>query len=62
MDTFFTQGIVHSKNALDEIEIIEHIDNNHVTARYKGKLYSAISNPFSGYYYVDDIDGEIKGV
>ena len=54
-----TEGIVHSLRDLAMVEIIEHTDNNHCLARYDGKLCTAIFNPFSGYYYVDDIYGVI---
>ena len=55
-----TEGIVHSLRDLAMVEIIEHTDNNHCLARYDGKLCTAICNPFSGYYYVDDIYGVIE--
>ena len=55
-----TEGIVHSLRDLAMVEIVEHKDNNHCQARYDGKLCTAIFNPFSGYYYVDDIYGVIE--
>ena len=55
-----TEGIVHSLRDLAMVEIIEHTDNNHCLARYDGKLCTAFFNPFSGYYYVDDIYGVIE--
>lgn len=55
-----TEGIVHSLRDLAMVEIVEHTDNNHCLARYDGKLCTAIFNPFSGYYYVDDIYGVIE--
>lgn len=55
-----TEAIVHSLRDLAMVEIIEHTDNNHCLARYDGKLCTAIFNPFSGYYYVDDIYGVIE--
>lgn len=55
-----TEGIVHSLRDLAMVEIIENTDNNHCLARYDGKLCTAIFNPFSGYYYVDDIYGVIE--
>ena len=55
-----TEGFVHSLRDLAMVEIIEHTDNNHCLARYDGKLCTAIFNPFSGYYYVDDIYGVIE--
>lgn len=57
------QAMVHSLKALDEVTIIsENYENgvNEVVAEYNGKRYTAIFNPFSGYYYVDDLYGEIK--
>ena len=53
-------AMVHSLKGLAEVEIVEHKDNNHCLARYIGKLCTAIFNPFSGYYYVDDIFGVIE--
>ena len=55
-----TEGIVHSLRDLAMVEIVEHTDNNHCLARYDGKLCTEIFNPFSGYYYVDDIYGVIE--
>lgn len=54
------EAMVHSLNSLAEVEIVEHKDNNHCLARYNGKLCTAIFNPYSGYYYVDDIFGVIE--
>ena len=54
------EAIVHSLRDLAMVEIVEHTDNNHCLARYDGKLCTAIFNPFSGYYYVDDIYGVIE--
>ena len=53
-------AMVHSLYSLAEVEIVEHKDNNHCLAQYNGKLCTAIFNPFSGYYYVDDIFGVIE--
>lgn len=55
-----TEAIVHSLRDVAIVEIVEHTDNNHCLARYDGKLCTAIFNPFSGYYYVDDIYGVIE--
>lgn len=57
------QAMVHSLNALDEVTIIsENYENgmNKVIAEYNGKRCTAIFNPFSGYYYVDDVYGVIE--
>ena len=53
-------AMVHSLKGLAEMEIVEHKDNNHCLARYNGMLCTAIFNPFSGYYYVDDIFAVIE--
>ena len=55
-----TEAIVHSLRDLAMVEIVEHTDNNNCLARYDSKLCTAIFNPFSGYYYVDDIYGVIE--
>ena len=47
-------------NILGEAEILEHIDNNNVTAEYNGVKCRAIFNPFAGLYFVDDIYGRIE--
>ena len=57
------QADIHSLNGeLDVAQIIQHKDLNHCIAVYKGHLYKAIYNPFSGYYYVDDLYGEIPQI
>ena len=59
-----TKAYVHSLK-VDEVHhmaavtIVEHKDNNHVIAEYRGNLYTAIYNPFVGAYFVDDIYGYI---
>ena len=55
-----TVGMIHSKNAIDSIVIVEHIDNNHCVALYNGHLYTAVYNVFTGLYYVDDKYGLIS--
>ena len=57
---FKIKAMVHSKEALDEVTILEVRDNNNVVAEYQCKKCTAIFNPFSGYYYVDDIYGVIS--
>lgn len=54
------KAMVHSLNSLAEVTIISEKDNNHVIAEYNGQKCTAVNNPFSGYYYVDDIYGVIK--
>lgn len=55
-------AMVHSLQATDKVAILEHKDNNHVIAQYKGKRYTAVFNPFVGLYYVDDIYGNLDEV
>ena len=43
----------------DTIEIIEEKGFNNVVARYKGKFYTAIFNPFSMAFYLDDLYGHL---
>ena len=54
------QAIIHSLNGnTDNAIILSHKDNNHCFAEYKGEVCTAIWNPFSGYYYIDDINGKV---
>jgi len=43
----------------DTVTILEHKDNNNVTAMYKGKKYRAVFNAFVCCYYLDDLYGLI---
>lgn len=53
-----TEAVIHSLHGgVDTVTILSHADNNHCLAEYKGKICTAIWNPFNGYYYVDDIYG-----
>jgi hypothetical protein len=49
----------HDTDNTDTVTILEHKDNNNVTARYKRKKYRAVFNPFVCCYYVDDLYGLI---
>jgi hypothetical protein len=62
MSVFKTKAMVHSLNDLDEVTIISEDGPNNVVAEYKGKRCTAIFNPFSGFYYVDDVYGVISGL
>lgn len=56
-----TKAHIHSlEGKLDDVEIIEKRDGNEYVASYKGKLCTAIFNPFVCRYYVDDIYGLIN--
>ena len=54
---FKTNAMVHSLKAQDEVAILHENGCNDVIAEYKGKRCTAIFNPFSGLYYVDDVYG-----
>lgn len=55
-----TQAVIHSLHGkLDTAIILSHEDNNHCLAEYRGEICTAVWNPFSGYYYVDDIYGKV---
>lgn len=55
-----TQAVIHSLHGkLDTAIILSHVANNHCLAEYKGEICSAVWNPFSGYYYIDDIYGKM---
>lgn len=48
---------IHDRNVLGEAEIIKKIGNNQYLATYNGVRCTAIFNPFTGRYYVDDVFG-----
>ena len=54
------RAMIHSKNEMDEVYMIEENGPNHVIAEYNGKRYTAIFNIFNGLYYVDDLYGRIE--
>lgn len=51
--------MIHSLKETKEVEIVQHLNANHVIAAFEGRHFTAIDNPFSGLVYVDDIYGEI---
>lgn len=59
MEKRTVRAMVHSLQALAEVTIISKKDNNHVIAEYNGKRCTAVDNPYSGLFYVDDIYGVI---
>ena len=48
-------AMIHSLGAQDEAVILHEKRNNDVIVEYKGIRCSAIFNPFTGMYYVDDL-------
>jgi len=57
---FKTKAMVHSLKAQDEVTILHENGLNDVIAEYKGKRCTAIFNPFSCLYYVDDKYGILR--
>lgn len=55
-------AMIYSLNSTDLAKIILKAGDNEYIAEYKGKHCTAIYNPFSGYYYIDDVYGVIKNV
>lgn len=54
---FKVRAMIHSMNKQDEALILHEKGANDVVAEYKGIRCTAIYNPFSGLFYVDDIFG-----
>lgn len=48
------KAMVHSLDAFAKVEILKEVNNNEVYARYQNLICTAIFNPFTGCYYVDD--------
>lgn len=58
--SFKTQAMVHSINAVKEVEIIEKRGDNDYLAKVDNVVCTAIFNPFVGLYYVDDVYGVVR--
>jgi hypothetical protein len=50
----------NDRHVLGEAEIIKSIGDNLYLAEYNGIKCTAIFNPFTGYYYVDDVHGVVE--
>lgn len=57
---FTTKALIHSLGETRKELIVLHEDNNHCQAVYNHQLCTAIYNPFTGLYYVDDKYGVIE--
>lgn len=57
---FETRAMVHSLNGMAKVTIIHFNNNNSVVAQYKGNYYSAVFNPYTWMFYVDDVYGNIQ--
>lgn len=53
------EAMVNSLKAKDKVRLIVHRSNNDVVCEYGGKLCTAVYNPFTFCYYVDDVYGVI---
>lgn len=51
------KAMIHSQNDIRECEIVEKVGDNQYIAEYRGIRCTAIFNPFTGLYYVDDVYG-----
>ena len=51
---------VHDRHVLGEAEIIQQIGDNLYLAEVNGVRCTAIINPFTGRYFVDDVYGVQK--
>ena len=51
------KAMIHSQNDIRECEIVDKVEDNQYIAEYRGTRCTAIFNPFTGLYYVDDIYG-----
>ena len=47
----------HDRHVLGDAEIIQCIGDNHYLAEVNGVRCTAIFNPFTGTYYIDDVYG-----
>ena len=57
---FKTKAMIHSLKAQDEVTILHEKGCNDVIAEYNGTRCTAIFNPFSCLFYVDNIYGILQ--
>lgn len=60
LEPFTVDAMIHSLGEKRKALIVQHKDNNHCQAVYNRQLCTAIYNPFTGFYYVDDKYGVIE--
>ncbi len=53
-------AMVHSKNAVEEVELLEKTGDNAYLVKVGNVTCTAIFNPFVGLYYADDKYGVVK--
>lgn len=51
------KAMIHSQNDIRECEVVDKVGDNQYIAEYRGIRCTAIFNPFTGLYYVDDVYG-----
>ena len=55
------RALVHSTNTVKEVTLIEKTDDNkYIVITDRGVLCTAIFNPFTNFYYADDLYGKIE--
>lgn len=52
--------MVHSKNAVEEVELLEKTGDNAYLVKVGNVICTAIFNWFTGLYYADDKYGVVK--
>lgn len=59
--SYKANAMIHSIGKVREVDIVDRKSGNQTTyvARYEGKNYTCIFNPFTGLYYVDDKYGQV---
>lgn len=53
-------AMVHSKNAVEEVELLEKTGDNAYLVKVGNVICTAIFNWFTGLYYADDKYGVVK--
>lgn len=57
---FRANAMVHSLKEVREVTIVEKTGDNQYVAEFEGTHATAIFNPFTGLYYVDDVYGKVE--
>lgn len=60
MNPYKSQAMVHSKQSIEDITVLEKVgDNQYIVLTKDGIKCTAIFNMFSGLYYADDLYGKV---
>lgn len=55
------RALVHSTNIIRVVTLIEKVgDNKYIVITDSGVLCTAIFNPFTNFYYADDLYGKLR--